>query len=394
MSTAGRTASEDAPAASDVAATLRDAEFVRFVARADGDSLAASGVLARACSDLDIPFQTSATRLPERRADARDDEVVVTVGAAGGAVSLVGRTASVTAFDVATELGVSPDPTLALAGVVAAGGVPGADDSARLFDAAEGRFARRPGVGVPTEDLADGLAHSTLLHAAFSGRKGAVQAELAELGLPVELDESAYRRVASLVALSVVESEAATARAAETVERALRPCELVDGPFATLAGYADVLDAVARERPGTGVALALGHDVRSPALDAWRDHASAAHAALREATTGRYDGLFVARTDAAPVETTARLLRDFRSPEPVTLVVTDGEAAAAAVEDCDLGSVMAEAVAELGGYSDGETDDEDAPNDDAGEAAGSERRGYARFDAETEEFLTTFREAL
>ena len=399
MSTAGRTAHEDAPAASEVASALRDAAFVRFVARADGESLAATGLLARACSDAGIPFQASATRIPRRcvpdidassdgasdgtsstTADetgaANADDLVVTVSASGGDVTLA-NAPSVTAFAVADELDAAPEPVLALAGVVAAGRTPGAEDGAHLLDAAGDRLTRRPGVAVPTADLADGLAHSTLVHAGFSGDSGATQAELAELGLPAELDAEAHRRVGSLVALAVAGAESATARAAETVERALRPYALPDAPFATLGGYADVLDAVARERPGTGVALALGHDARTSALDAWRDHASAAHATLREATTGRYDGLFVARTDAAPVETAARLFRDVRSPEPAALVVAEDEAAAATVDERDLGATMREAAAAVGG-----------------DGTGTARRGYAQFDVASTEFLEAFREAL
>ncbi|WP_231182915.1 DHH family phosphoesterase [Haladaptatus sp. DYF46] len=387
MSTSGRTASEDARSASDIAATLRDADFVRLVARADGDALASSGLLARACATVGIPFQVSVTTLPARRVDSRDDELVVTVGASGGGVSLPDRPTSIVAFDVATELGGKSDPVLALAGAVAAGCSPGADGTARLLEAADDRLTRRPGVSTPTEDLADGLAHSTLFHAGFSGTVESVQAELAELGLPVELDDDAHRRVASLVALSVAGPGNATPRAAETVERALRPYELSDGPFATVGGYADVLDAVSREQPGTGIALALGHDARAPALDAWRTHAETAHATLREATTGRYDGLFVARTDDVPVATAARLLGDFRSPEPVTLVVTDDEAAAVAIGDRgtgdsdvdapDIGDAMERAGSRLGG-----------------DGTGTERRGYARFDADAKEFLSAFREAL
>ncbi|WP_204282247.1 hypothetical protein, partial [Serratia marcescens] len=44
------------------------------------------------------------------------------------------------------------------------------------------------GVGVPTADLAAGLAHSTLVHASFSGDEQAAGAFLAELGLPPEPD--------------------------------------------------------------------------------------------------------------------------------------------------------------------------------------------------------------
>jgi len=386
MSTSGRSTTDGhAPDASDVAGTLREAAFVRLLARADGDCLAAAGLLARALAERGVPYQLRVGRFGETLADGDSDDgpddATVGVGldpSADAHLPAEAAPASRIAFDAASDLGASPDPVLALAGVLAcdrsvAGG------TTRLRDAArESGVERRPGVGVPTDDLADGLAHSTLAHADYSGDAGAAQATLAELGLPAELDESARRTVASEFALAVTGAPEATPRAAEAVERALRPHALADGPFSTVEGYADVLAAVARERPGTAAALALGHGARADALDAWREHAEAAHAALREATTGRYDGLFAARTESAPVETVARLVRDFRSPEPVALVVTDEAAAAAATDDRAIGDSMADAAAAVGGAG-----------------GGTARRGYARFDPETDAkaFLTAFREA-
>ncbi|UPV99650.1 exonuclease RecJ [Halorussus gelatinilyticus] len=424
MSTSGRSGTDGAaPSASDVAAGLREADFVRVLARADGDCLAAAGLLARACADRATPYQVRVGRFGETlagpddadstdRDDATDaDDTTVAIGldpAADVHLPAAETPASVTAYDAAGELGATPDAVLALAGVVATGRPASTGESAHVLERArEAGVARRPGVGVPTDDLVDGLAHSTLAHADYSGDGEAVQAALAELGLPAELDEAAHRAVASEFALAVTGAETATDRAAEAVERALRPHAIPsagsgdssgdepgnesDGasasgevlpdalaPFATVEGYADVLEAVARERPGAGVALALGHDARADALDAWRDHGERAHAVLREATTGRYDGLFALRTDDAPVETVARLLRDFRSPEPVALVVGESEAAATAVEDSAVGAAMTEAAQSVGGTG-----------------GGTLSRGYARFDPETDakEFLAAFREA-
>jgi hypothetical protein len=391
MSTTGRTATA-APA--DLAATLREAPFVRILAAADGDSVAASGVVARA---LDCPFQVSVTRTAaerERRAadfteQSRDAAATLVVGDDADGPAVAGRDAPacVTVVDVARELGASPDPVLALAGIVAAGTVPGEGESESVLASADERdlVERRPGIAVPVADLADGLAHTTLAHADFSGDPTAAGAALAELDLPAALDDEARSAVASLVALSASGGEGATPRAAESVERALRPYAAPESPFATVGGYADVLATTAEAAPGTAVAAALGHDVRDAALTAWRDAAERAHRALREATTGRYDGLFVARYDAAPVATTARLLRDFRSPEPVALVVGDSEAAAAAVDDRAVGAAMRAGATAVGG-----------------EASGDARTGYARFDPsedgaatpETKEFIAAFREAL
>jgi len=333
MSAAGRSGAEG-PAASDVAARLREAGFVRLAAAAHGDALAAAGVLATALASDGVPFQVSVAAHADPADRSTDADCTVALGGpdvpADVTIDGVSAPASRTAFEAARALSAEPDATLALAGTIAAG----ASGSA-LADVAG--LERRPGAAVPTDDLADGLAHSTLIHAPFSGDPDAATETLSRIDPEAD---GAGRRVASLVALATVEPDDATPRAAECVERALRP--FAGGPLRTVGGYADVLDAVVREEPGTAVALALG---RTPdgALDAWRTHARRAHVAVRAATTGRYDGLFVGRVDGdVPVWTVARLLRDFRSPEPVVLVATDGFAAAAATPDAgvDLPSVF------------------------------------------------------
>jgi len=355
---------------SDLAGSLSEAAFVRLVSDATGEALAATGLLARALDDT--PFQASVVRPFEDPDRTTETDITVAIGRTQPTadVTLTDRAAA-TAFETARELGTA-DPALALAGTVAAGAVDGT-----VAEAAEqAGLERRPGVAVPTADLADGLAHSTLFVAPFSGDIDAAQAALAELDISPDGSPSAddHRRLASLVALAVTED--APSRAAEAVQRAL--CPATGGPFETVGGYADVLDAVARERPGTAVALALGHEaVREEALDAWRTHARRAHDAVSEATTGRYDGLFVARGDAMPTGTVARLFADFRAPEPVTLVVTDDRAAARATDGRDVAETMHAAADAVGG-----------------DAVGTGERARARFDASTADFIEAFREAV
>jgi len=368
MSTTGRDQAP-APSPSDLAAALDGAAFVRLVSDATGAALAGTGVLARALSDDDTPFQASVVAPfadPDRTTEA---DVTVALGAGGpGADHTLSARPAATAFAIARELGASPDPVLALAGTVAGGDVDGT-----VADAAErAGIQRRPGLAVPVTDIADGLAHSTLLSGPFSGDVEAAQAELAELDLPTDLTDDDHRRVASLVALSVTED--APERATEAVAAGLHP--YAGGPFETVGGYADVLDAVARQAPGTGIALALGHEgVRESALSAWRTHAIRAHGAVADATTGRYDGLFVARGDEMPVGTVARLVADFHAPEPVALVVTDGEAAARATDGRDVAATMRAATDAVGGTTAGD-------------------RARAQFDVATSELIEAFREAL
>ena len=379
------------PAPEEVADRLADARFVRVVAAPTGAALAASGVLARALRELAVPFQVRVRR--DSAYAVTDDALTVRVGSTGPAdVTLADpETAPVVAFEVARALEAAPDPRLALAGVAAAESDPVGSTLVDVLGA-----ERSPGVGLPVADLADGLGHTTLLHAPFSKGVDAAGAVLAELELPADLDEEAHRRVASLVAIETATAPGATPRAAEAVARALNPLRLDAGPFATVEGYADVLCAVAREEPGTGIALALGHDTRAAALDAWRRHARRAHAALREAETARYSGVVVlgvslpadetdGATDdvAAPdqrltgrLRTIARLARDFRSPEPTVLVLGDGVAAAATRDDeVDISGALSRAA---------------EPED----VEGTAREADARFDTDAEAFGATVREVL
>ncbi|WP_299331699.1 exonuclease RecJ [Haloplanus sp.] len=392
MATAPATTDTDADAG-EVAAALRDAPFVRVVAAANGDSLAASGVLARALRTVAVPFQIRVDPIPDpasTMANGEDFVLGVGPGATGGDHGIGGaRPASLAAAEVVRALGLDPDPVLALAGVAAAGHPVDAGDAAALLDAASRQTTveRRPGVAAPTADPADCLAHSTLVHASVSGDPEAARATLESLEYPADPADDDRRRLASWLA---VESTASSARAVDAVERGLRPYATPDGRFATVAGFGDVLDAVARERPGTGVALAVrdgdnDDTTRTAVVEAWRTHARAVHTAVAEATTGRYDGVLAVRvdTDADPgrLGTVARLCRDFRSPEPVVLVVADRAAAAAAPGDADIGCATAEAVRAV---------------EAGGKSAGDAQRATAGFDdnVAVSRFITAFREAL
>ena len=359
-------------AAASLAAELASAPFVRLYAHADGDSLAAAGLLAGALNERSRPFQVHVSTDPAGDiAEANPDDDSLTLAVTRGQRAAAdhalppasdSRPASVSAAAVSHELGVEADPLLGLAGVIASGSLPGTDGSGALLEAAEqaGLLKRRPGVAIPTADVAEGLACSTLFEAPFSGDCEAVDAVLDDLGIATEstdLDEAARTRVASRVALDVSTAETATPAAAEAVETALRPYATPGGPFATLGGYADVLSVLACEQPGLAVSLALGADLGDNALDVWREHATAAHNALEGSTTGRYEGVVVLRVETnrpAAVSTVGRVADRFRSPEPVTFVVSapiEGgrHTALTASEPAGLGAVAAQVADEYGG---------------------------------------------
>ncbi|GGN23402.1 hypothetical protein [Halarchaeum nitratireducens] len=355
MSTTGR--SESSGDAATLAERCREAAFVRIVARPDGDAIAAAGLLGRACAAIRTPYQVSVAATRGAASDrllAADDDATLALGFDGtpADATLAGDTLSTGALAAARELH-EPAASLALAGVRAAGSVPSGD----LAEA----FERRPGVGLPVADLSDGLAHATRLHADWSGDDRQAGALLAELDLPAELDDDARRRLASRVALDATEN--AAPRAVGALDGVLRPHVTPDGPFETAEGHADVLDCLAVADPGLASALALGVADRPTALDAWREHASATHAALRTADPARYSGLVAAEADA-PAWPLARLLRDTRADEPAVLVVGDaGAALATAPDGPDAHATIAAALGDdvvAGASTHARTDESDA----------------------------------
>ena len=110
------------------AAHLESAGFLRLLVRADGDALAAAGLLARACAYRGTPFQVTVGRTVGERTDrVRDCEgTTISVGPTDADVPRLDGDGPATFAAIAAldELGVEPDPTLALAGTVAAGATP------------------------------------------------------------------------------------------------------------------------------------------------------------------------------------------------------------------------------------------------------------------------------
>lgn len=326
----------------EITARLASSEFVRFVTMPNGDAVAATAILART---LNLPFQARITRAP---VDTTTDGLTVSVGRSGGEITLMDdeHPVAVRAINIARTLSDDVDrdvAVLALAGAVASERDPNAYAD-RFLD----EIDRQPGVGIPIADRVDGLAHTTLVHAPFSGDPEATRAAFAAV-------DDDGRATASMLALSVVGD--GNTRAPTAIERALNPYTLCGeamnpAAFQTIAGYADVLDTLARSRPGTGLALSLGHDCYESALDGWREHATAVHTAVRDADLVRHHGLIVASlqesVDQGTAETVARLVRDFRSPEPVVLAIGHDAVAGTAVGNRDLSALFSQAMQAIG----------------------------------------------
>lgn len=354
MATAGR-ATGATPAPTEAATALREATFVRILTRRDGDAIAAAGVLARMLTAAGIPFQVAPTASRAQRArrvsEGDPDATTVAIGPVDRAdVTIAGPTATRTAVEIVQAAGGDPPSALALAGLTAAGTPP---DDDTLREIAEG-LTRRPGVGLPVADLTAGLAFTLWLHAGFSGDPDAVASHLERVDAaddPTRLDPDSHRRVASLVAVLGTNTPTPQ-RAAETIDTLVRPTVL-SGPFPTVEGYAEVLDAVAREHPGTAVAIALGGDAADSARTSWRQHAEAAHAAIEAADTERYGGLYAACVPDHRVLTVARVLHRSVSPEPVTLVLGEERAALVGDPEADLRAVTTAIAETVSGSSDG-----------------------------------------
>ena len=154
-----------------VASALAAAEFVRIYPRPTGDALAAAGLLARALDARGTPFQVRATR--DSSVPYGDGSAIALGWTAPNAPGISGasRPLAAVAAAVVDAYGAEPDPLVGLAGVVAAGTAPGDGGSGSLLEEAERRGVvdRRPGVAVPTADLADGIAHSTRIWTPYSG---------------------------------------------------------------------------------------------------------------------------------------------------------------------------------------------------------------------------------
>lgn len=401
-------ASDAGPEPSPVATALSRGAFLRVFTRPSGDAVAAAGVIARAARTAGAGFQLRTTRettVGDTKAETDGDERAVAIGwDAPDAIGLVPESGAVAvqAADAVREAGIDPDPILALAGAFAAGVEPGAGGTGALIEAAERRDAvvERPGVAVPTADVADGLAHTTRLRLPVSGDADAAAEFVADFASDAtDLGPEAHRNLASVVALDATAE--APPSAVPATERVLDPFVTPNGSFETVGGFAEVLDATARIDPGTAVALALDPGtVRGTGIDCWRDHAEIVHATLDAAETAHYDGVLVVRADGIDAETTrdegdhdtvvgayptaARLARDFCSPEQTALVVGDGGAAVASTRDAPSAvETLSTVVAAL-------AEEETHPT----QTTGTHELAEARVDLDAEAVVTGVREAV
>lgn len=311
----------------DLAESLHGADRVRVVGRADGDGLAAAALYGRALGSLAVPRHISLS--PNREAAAPTLEANDVTVAPGLDEHEPGeQSAALAAYETALELGTDPDPGLAVAGAVAANVEP---HGPALDAAREAGMDTRPGLGIPTAELRTGLAYSTRFHAPFSGDPDSVASFLDEWDRSEPADPDDRREVAAAVALDAT-AQAPGERAVSALEGVLAP-RVAPGPFETIEGFADVLNAAARFDPGAGLAALLGSVDRERLLAAWKQYGTQVHEAV--AALPKTDESTVTATveDVSPIDV-ARLGHAFRVPAD-RLAVAGPEAIALAATDVD-----------------------------------------------------------
>ncbi|MDZ7729997.1 MAG: hypothetical protein U5K37_01795 [Natrialbaceae archaeon] len=162
--------------------------------------------------------------------------------------------------------------------------------------------------------------------------------------------------------------------AATAIRNCLHPYAIQEGPFATVGGYAEVLEALGQVDPGAGLALALEETSSEAALETWRSVGQAVHESIDTGELQIRDGLAVLETAAEPQRLIADLLLAYRSPEPTVLVVGDDEAAISSHAACH------DALAAI------------AASEDAYDTVADGTAGTATVDAGTDDLVETLEE--
>lgn len=339
-----------------------NAGFVHLVGVDNGASLAATGVMARTLRAIDIPFQASLASFPDEQHTS--DDATIAIGWNGGDISF--STGSL--VEIAWQCGsaLAPDvvePDLAFAGLRSEG----FPMSTLEID----RPTQSPGIALPTEDVITGLAASSNLRGPFSGTEENASSFVSELALE-EQDIIHSRKGASAIALAVLRDTGP--RGSDALTNVLHPHQ--SSRFMTIEGYAEILDAIAKEEPGTGLALVLGNPVEEDVYHCWQQHGKQAHQALSAAETQRHKGLFVARSeDDFPLRTISRICHNYVSPEPITVAVGQSRGAIVASSPISEGLLSTLDMCE-------------------GTGIVHETTGHVRFDCSSEEFVNTLRETL
>jgi len=194
-----------------------------------------------------------------------EDDATILVGAANAAetddfirLAAASRPATLEAVDLVRGMGATPDPVLALAGVVAGGANPvparASGSSRPRTNAASSNSDRASRCRPPIRSTDSRTRHASTHRGRAIPTQRAKRSRTPPMATPPTSMRTITVRSGSLVALDVVGADGAADAAASSIGRTLRPFATPDGPFATLGGFADVLEALARTEPGTETA--------------------------------------------------------------------------------------------------------------------------------------------
>lgn len=276
---------------------LANASFVELRVAPSVDALAGAGMLTAALEARGVPFHA--------RVDTGNDNGSSEAGAFLGTNEAPDGQIHIPHGEVAAA-------TTQVAHAWETEDVAGLQDSAAVFGELRRDDRTTDGLGVPLDDTVDGLAHSTLVHGPFSGDEEESAAMYDRVdGDPVDL--------ASLVTLETIGG--AGPHAASALERFLAPIRTPDGPFATAAGTADVLDVLGEVNPGLGLALVCGQrDARKTAIRTWKRVATDIHARAESVSPASDAAIATLDSDVPAPAALARVVRDYRTTAPATLV--------------------------------------------------------------------------
>ncbi len=295
---------------------LVTASFVQLVPTLSVDALAATRLLLASLVRRDVPFQVT------RRTDA-----------VPGGTTHVAVGCNSPSADVVLSPGSATTEAVAILDALGDHGVAGWSSVGKTFSAPQPADETPSVIGVPTPDDPTGLADATLVHGPFSSDPESAGRLLAR---------GTGRDVATAVTIDTLCAGTTSPPLADAIETFLRARPTPDGPFATTAGTADVLDVLVDVDPGLAIALACGHDaIADRALKRWHTHSAAVHAAVEHAatTTGEIelDG------DLAPVGATARLIRTVTAPDKPIIVRNGTRISVASPDpgDTDVGGMLA-----------------------------------------------------
>ena len=292
-----------------LARRLTDMPFVEICVAPSLGAIAATGIVTAGCTAQHVPFQASIDLDPTDH--STDEQLAIgAYPAPDNGVHIPLESAVAEAQHIVDTWDMGSDQPLL--------------DAMRVLGADPETNRSTDGLGVPTRDTPAGISHSTLVHGPFSNDPETATTYHEQVdGEPVAF--------ASVIALETLQMS--NQRAADAIGRVLGPISTPDSSFETAAGTADVLDVLSETDPGLALALVCGQPgVREQAITHWQQVAADIHEHAAAIQPDDDAVIVTIDADVAAPGVLARLVRDFRSEAPVTLVTSESSIGIASPE--------------------------------------------------------------